>query len=77
MKSHRHERLALPKIGGWWMRAVAVLAKALHYGRAAQRDERKGFPYTVAMEWPMQPHSLNPDYFRLHGYCSSRHPPPK
>lgn len=51
MKKRRHKRLALPKIGGWGMRAVVVLAKALHYGHAAQRDERNGFPYTAAMEW--------------------------
>jgi hypothetical protein len=51
MKNRKHERLVLAKIGGWWMRAAIVLAKALHYGRAAQRDERNGFPYTAAMEW--------------------------
>lgn len=51
MKHLKHKRLALPKIGGWGMRAVFVLAKALHYGRAAQRDERKGYSYTAAMEW--------------------------
>jgi hypothetical protein len=51
MKNRRHVTLVLGKINGWWMRAVVVLVKALHYGRAAQRDERNGFPYTAAMEW--------------------------
>jgi hypothetical protein len=30
---------------------VVILAKALQYGRAAQRDEHNGFPYTAAMAW--------------------------
>jgi hypothetical protein len=30
---------------------AVVLAKALHYSRATERDERNGFPYTAAMEW--------------------------
>lgn len=51
MKNGKHERLVLAKIGGCWMRVAVVLVKTLHYGRAAQRDERNGFPYTAAMEW--------------------------
>ena len=51
MKNRQHEKLALAKIAGWWMRKVAVLAKALHYSRSAQNDERNGFPCTAAMEW--------------------------
>lgn len=51
MKNRKLERLVLAKIGGWWMRVATVLAKALHYDRAAQRDERNGFPCTAAMEW--------------------------
>jgi hypothetical protein len=35
----------------WWLSHVVVPAKAIHYGRAAERDERNGFPYTAAMEW--------------------------
>ena len=50
MKSRKHERLALAKIGGWSMRKMAVLAKALHYSHAAQPDECNGFPSTAAME---------------------------
>lgn len=51
MKDRKQERLAFTKIGGWWMRNMVVLVRALHYGRAARRDERKGFPFTAAMEW--------------------------
>jgi hypothetical protein len=51
MKNGKHERTVVVRIGGWWMQNVVVLAKALHYGRAAQRDEHHGFPYTAAMEW--------------------------
>jgi hypothetical protein len=28
-----------------------VVASAFRYARAAQRDERNGFPYTAAMKW--------------------------
>jgi hypothetical protein len=51
MKNRKHERLALAKIGGCWLRKMIALAKALRYGRAAQRDERNGFHYTAAIEW--------------------------
>jgi hypothetical protein len=51
MTNRKDRRSAVVKIGGSWMRDVVVLAKALHYGHAAQRDERNGFPYTAAMEW--------------------------
>jgi hypothetical protein len=60
MKNRQHGRLVLAKIRGWWMRVAVVLANALYYGRAAQRDERSGFPYTSAMEWRQQLNSLNP-----------------
>jgi hypothetical protein len=51
IKDRKHERLAVAKIGGCWMGNVIVLAKALHYARAARRDERNSFHYTAAMEW--------------------------
>jgi hypothetical protein len=52
MKNRKHKRrLPLFRIDGWGMRAVVVLAKVLHCGRAALRDEHNGFPYTAAMEW--------------------------
>jgi len=28
-----------------------IVASAFRYARAAQRDERNGFPYTAAMKW--------------------------
>ena len=34
-----------------WLSDLAVFAKAVQYARAAQKDERKGFRYTAAMEW--------------------------
>jgi hypothetical protein len=51
MTNRKDRRSAVVRIGGSWIRNVAVLAKALAYGHAAQRDERNGFPYTAAMEW--------------------------
>lgn len=50
MKSHR-QKPAIAAIGTWWLSNVIVPAKAFHYGLAAVRDERNGFPYTAAMEW--------------------------
>lgn len=38
-------------VGAWWLSNAVALAKAFHYGRAAQRDERNGFPNTAAFEW--------------------------
>lgn len=51
MRDRKHKRLSVAKIGGWWIRGMVMLAKALRYGRAAQRDEGNGFPFTAAMEW--------------------------
>jgi hypothetical protein len=48
--SHNH-KLAIATVGAWWLTNVVAPAKVFHYGRAAQRDERNGFPYTAAMEW--------------------------
>jgi hypothetical protein len=35
----------------WWLSKLFVVASAFRYARAAQRDERNGFPYTAAMTW--------------------------
>jgi hypothetical protein len=51
MKSYSKKSPAVAAINAWCLSHVAVLAKAFHYGRAAERDERNGFPYTAAMEW--------------------------
>jgi hypothetical protein len=50
MKNHKAKKLAMIMIGVGWLRN-GVLVKALHLRRAAQRDERHGFPYTAATEW--------------------------
>ncbi len=42
---------AITAITAWWLSHVVVAAKALHYGCAAERDERNGFQYTAAIEW--------------------------
>jgi hypothetical protein len=42
---------AIAAIVAWWLSHIAGPAKALQYSRAAEQDERKGFPYTAAMEW--------------------------
>ncbi len=51
MKSRNRHNRVIAAIGTWWLSNVVVPSKALHYGRAAERDERNGFPYTAAMEW--------------------------
>jgi len=50
MKScNRHNPAAA--VGAWWLSNIVFPARAFHYGCAAERDERKGFPYTAAMKW--------------------------
>jgi len=44
------------------------LAKAFHCSRAAQREERKGFPYTAAMKWRNAAELFAPDT-RAVEYC--------
>lgn len=51
MKSYRRRNPAIAAIGAWCFSNLVVAAKALHYGRAATRDERNGFSYAAAMEW--------------------------
>jgi hypothetical protein len=51
MKFRDHHKLAIATVGAWWLTNVVPPAKAFHYGRAALRDERNGFPYTAALEW--------------------------
>jgi hypothetical protein len=50
-KGRKNHKLSLAGLGAYCVANVAVLAKALQYARAAQRDERNHFPYTAAMEW--------------------------
>jgi len=51
MNSGNRHNPAIAAVGAWWLSTIVVPAKAFHYGCAAERDERKGFPYTAAMEW--------------------------
>ena len=49
-RCNNHEK-AIATVATWWLSDLVAPAKAFHYGRAARRDERKGLPYTAAMEW--------------------------
>lgn len=51
MQSSNRQNPVIAAIGAWWISNIAVPARAFHYGCAAQKDERNGFPYTAAMEW--------------------------
>lgn len=51
MKSFDTHKPVIAAVAARWLSNVAALAKAFHYGHAAQHDERNGFPYTAAMEW--------------------------
>jgi hypothetical protein len=51
MKSYNGRNPAIAAIATWFLLNVVVPAKAFQYGCAADRDERKGLPYTAAMEW--------------------------
>ena len=50
MRSQHKQNVSIAAIGACWLTLMAR-ARAFQYGQAAQRDERKGFPYTAAMEW--------------------------
>ena len=51
MENRKAEKLVMTAIGIWWLQSIVVPLKALHLRRAAQRDERRGFRYTAAIEW--------------------------
>jgi hypothetical protein len=51
MNSGNRPNPAIAAVGAWWLSTIVVPAKAFQYGCAAERDERKGFPYTAAMQW--------------------------
>jgi len=51
MKCRYDHRLVIAAVGARWVSNIAVVAKAVHYVRAAQIDERNSFCYTAAMEW--------------------------
>ena len=66
VKNRKAAKMTLTMVGGWWLRMLPV--KAFHYGRAAQRDERNGFPYTAAMEWRNAAELFAPDTLAAE-YC--------
>lgn len=56
MKRRYNHKLVIAKLviaaaGTQWFSNFPVVAKAVHYVCAAQKDERNGFPHTAAMEW--------------------------
>jgi hypothetical protein len=51
MKGCNRHNPAIAAVGAWWLSHIAGPVRALHYGCAAEQDERNGFPYTAAMEW--------------------------
>lgn len=53
MKCRHNHRLVIAAIGARWFWNIAAVAKAVHYVRAAQIDERNSFRYTAAMEWQL------------------------
>ncbi len=68
MKCRNNRNLSVAAVAALWATNVAVVAKALHYGRAAHRDERDGFTYAAAMEWRhaaelFHSNTLAADYF--------------
>lgn len=68
MKCRNNRNLSVAAVAAWWASNVAVVTKALHYGRAAHRDERDGFTYAAAMQWRhaaelFHSNTLAADYF--------------
>lgn len=53
MKCRNNHRLVIAAVGAQWLSNVAVVAKAVHYIRAAQNDEGNSFRHTAAMEWQL------------------------
>ena len=68
VKNRKAAKLAMAMIGSWWLRSMILPVKAFHYSRAAQRDERNGFPYTAAMEWRNAAELFAPDTLAA-DYC--------
>lgn len=67
MKKRKDQKAAIAVSGAWWLWNLFIPARAIGYGRAAQRDERNGFPYTAAVEWRnaaelFAPHTLAAAY---------------
>jgi len=67
MKSQHKHNVAIAAIGACWLTLIAR-TRAFQYGQAAQRDERKGFRYTAALEW-RNAAELFPRQTRAADYC--------
>jgi hypothetical protein len=53
-RQRRHSRdgcNASKTMCAWWLSKLFVVASAFRFARAAERDERNGFPYSAAMKW--------------------------
>ena len=68
LRGRKNRKLSLAGLGAYCVVNVAVLAKALQYARAAQRDERNNFPYTAAMEWRLAAEFFGSNTFAAE-YC--------
>jgi hypothetical protein len=68
MKACNRPTPAIAALGAWWWLHIAGPVRAFHYGRAAERDERNGFPYTAAMEWRNAAELFGPNT-RAAEYC--------
>ena len=51
MKRSNKGSHAIAAAGAWRLSNIVSWTKAFQYGRAAESDERNGFPFTAAMEW--------------------------
>lgn len=60
MKCRKNYRPAIA-VAARWLSTVAIPARAFQYGCAAERDERRGLPYTAAMQWRKAAELFPPD----------------
>ncbi len=57
----QHRHLAIAAAEAWCVAIQTVLARALHYERAARRDESNSFEYTAALQWRNAAELFGPD----------------
>jgi hypothetical protein len=60
VKCRKNYRPAIA-VAARWLSTVAIPAKAVQYGCAAERDERKCLPYTAAIQWRKAAELFPPD----------------
>ena len=51
MTGRNNHTAAMAAASARYLAYVAGLRNAVHYASAANRDERKNFPFTAALEW--------------------------